>query len=85
MGLFGKSNKEKELEKQNEILRTLLAAEKTKQRNPNAGKMKLKTIQCKYCGYRVTLLANGIIPASFCPKRGKNQPHVWQTLGYQYK
>ena len=52
---------------------------------PNTGKTKYVTKQCKYCGYRVTYLANGIPPGVTCPKRGKGQPHVWQTLGYSYK
>ena len=41
--------------------------------------------QCKYCGYRVAYLAHGMTPGTTCPKRGKGQPHVWQTLGYEYK
>ena len=48
-------------------------------------KTKYVTKQCKYCGYRVTYLATGITPGTTCPKRGKGQPHVWQTLGYEYK
>lgn len=48
-------------------------------------KSKYVTKQCKYCGYRVTYLATGITPGTTCPKRGKGQPHVWQTLGYEYK
>ena len=48
-------------------------------------KSKFVTRQCKYCGYRVTCLANSIPPGTTCPKRGKGQPHVWQVLGYEYK
>lgn len=48
-------------------------------------KSKYVTKQCKYCGYRVTYLATGITPGTTCPRRGKGQPHVWQTLGYEYK
>ena len=88
MGLFGKSKKEKQQEAEIKLLKTLLAAEaqnKSKPKSPTAGKTKYVTKQCKYCGYRVTYLANGIPPGVTCPRRGKGQPHVWQTLGYEYK
>lgn len=48
-------------------------------------KSKYVSKQCKHCGYRVTYLATGITPGTTCPKRSKGQPHVWQTLGYEYK
>lgn len=88
MGLFGKSKREKELEKQNAILKSMLAnsssnAAPKKPTQPK--KTKYVTRQCKYCGYRVTHLAAGIVPGTTCPKRKSGQPHIWQILGYEYK
>lgn len=89
MGLFGPTKKEKELAAQKQLLAALLASESKNKKNtksPTARKTKYVTKQCKYCGYRVTYLANGIpVTGANCPRRSKGQPHVWQTLGYQYK
>lgn len=88
MGLFGKSKRELELERQNAMLRSMLAdsANKSSSKKPAAPKKtKYVTRQCKYCGYRVTHLAAGIVPGTTCPKRKSGQPHIWQILGYEYK
>lgn len=88
MGLFGKSKKEKQKEAEAKLLKALFIAEaknKSAQSLPTTGKSKLITKQCRYCGHRVTYLVHGMPPGTTCPKRGKGQPHVWQTLGYQYR
>ena len=85
MGLFGKSKREKELEKQNAMLKSMLAEKSTSKKSTPPKKTKYVTRQCKYCGYRVTHLASGIVPGTTCPKRKSGQPHIWQILGYEYK
>lgn len=85
MGLFGKSKREEELEKQNALLRSMLAEKSTVKKPTAPKKTKYVTRQCKYCGYRVTHLASGIVPGTTCPKRKSGQPHIWQILGYEYK
>ena len=88
MGLFGKSKREIELEKQNALLKSMLAnsSSTTSSKKPTQPKKtKYVTRQCKYCGYRVTHLAAGIVPGTTCPKRKSGQPHIWQILGYEYK
>ena len=54
-------------------------------KQPERKKTKYITRQCKYCGYRVTYLANNTPPGVVCAKRGSGKPHIWQTLGYTYK
>ena len=84
--IFG-GNNSKKTEDENKRLKEELAAERAKKAktSPNAGKTKYVTKQCKMCGRRITYNATGIPPGGVCPRRGKDQPHIWQTLGYQYK
>lgn len=88
MAIFGKSIREKELEEEVARLKKQLSESNRDSGTAgttSSGKSKYVTKQCKYCGYRVTYLAKGIPPGVTCPKRGKGQPHVWQTLGYEFK
>lgn len=88
MGLFGSSKKEKQQAAAINLMGRLLAAEaqsKGNTKSSNAGKSKLIKRQCKYCGFVNTNYASNMPFTGPCPKRGKGQPHVWQTLGYQYK
>lgn len=85
MGLLGKSKREKELERQNALLRSMLAEKNTNNKSAIPKKTKYITRQCKYCGYRVTRAESAQLPGTACPQRKNHQPHIWQVLGCEYR
>ena len=80
MGLFGKSKKEKELERQNALLKQLLVAEASKSKNTSAPKKKQVMYQCRYCNQKYTRDATSGAPGGHCPQHPKGWckgPHSW--------
>lgn len=78
MGLFGKSKKEKMLEKQNRFLRDLAAASA----NIPASQKRKVMYQCRYCGYKsVRYVTEGIPMTGInCPRHPRGSlkgPHSW--------
>ena len=71
MSLFGKSKRELELERENQMLKEALAA---KQSRPKAApKTKKVVYQCRYCGYKSVRNATDGAPMTTanCPKHPK--------------
>ena len=81
MGLFGKSKEE--LERENQMLRELLARQTTQQKKVAAPKKKQVLYQCRYCGYKSIRNATEGAPlpgVNNCPRhpRGTHKgPHSW--------
>lgn len=81
MGLFGKSKTQ--LEKENQMLRELLAKQTTTQKKTSAPKKKQVLYQCRYCGYKSIRNATEGAPlpgVNNCPRhpRGVHKgPHSW--------
>lgn len=80
MGLFGKSKREKELEKQNQMLKEKLAESKTQSKTSAPKKV---LYQCRYCGYKSVRNATEGAPlpgVNNCPRHPKGVhkgPHSW--------
>ena len=82
MGLFGKSKSQ--LEKENQMLRELLATQTPSQRKTSAPPKKKQVLyQCRYCGYKSIRNATEGAPlpgVNNCPRhpRGVHKgPHSW--------
>lgn len=73
MSPFGKTEREKELERENQLLREMLAKQMAKK--PSAPKVKKVTYQCRYCGYKSVRNATDGAPmtTAHCPKH----PRGW--------
>lgn len=65
MGLFGKSKTQ--LEKENQMLRELLAKQTTTQKKTSAPKKKQVLYQCRYCGLKSIRNATDGAPTTTAP------------------
>lgn len=80
MGLFGKSKREIELERQNKLLKEKLAEKNSKS---TTTKKKQVLYQCRYCGYKSVRNATEGAPlpgVNNCPRHPKGVhkgPHSW--------
>ena len=86
MSIFGKSQREIELERENQMLRELLLQQPKKTSSnasstPKQKKEKKVLYQCRYCGIRETRNASAGAPfIHYCPRHPKGNgkgPHSW--------